>query len=103
MPETTALQSKMEKLRNAYLQKLPGDIRHIRSMWNNLLYVKWDSQAFALFHRLVHNLAGSAGTYGYAEIGALAAKLDKQLQDIEEAHEPPGERQRSRSPGVLGQ
>jgi len=101
MSGTTALQSKMEKLRDDYQHKLPHDIRHIRALWKNLLYVKWDNKAFLLFHRLVHNLAGSAGTYGFTEIGALASRLVTQLQALEETHAPPGDRERSRISGGL--
>lgn len=35
----------------------------------------------AELHRLVHRLAGAAGTFGFAEIGALAITLDDALAD----------------------
>ena len=101
MPELAAAPEKMEKLRENYQDKLPHEIRHIKSLWEKLLYVKWDPNVFSLLHRLVHNLAGTAGTYGYTEISSFAGKLDRQLQVLEQTHEPPSEHERSRISGRI--
>ena len=101
MSKPSAAVLDLNALRAQYADKLPGNIRHIQSLWDNLLYVKWDDKAFLLFRRLVHNLAGTSATHGYNEIGSLALGLDQQLELLQKTDTPPSERERSQVTGCL--
>lgn len=101
MSKPSAAVLDLNALRAQYADKLPGNIRHIRSLWDNLLYVKWDDKAFLLLRRLVHNLAGTSATHGFSEIGSLALGLDQQLQQLQNTDTLPSERERSQVTGCL--
>lgn len=101
MSGTAAAVDKLKSMRDAYRQKLPREIQHVRSLWNNLLYVKWNKESFTLLQRLVHNLAGTAGTYGFPEVSAVAARLDQRLQELGDGGQPPTEHDRARISGRL--
>jgi HPt (histidine-containing phosphotransfer) domain-containing protein len=101
MSGTAAAVDKLKSMRDAYQQKLPREIQHVRSLWNNLLYVKWNKESFTLLQRLVHNLAGTAGTYGFPEVSAVAARLDQRLQELGDGGQPPTEHDRARISGRL--
>jgi diguanylate cyclase (GGDEF)-like protein len=101
MSKPSAAVLDLNALRAQYADKLPGNIRHIRSLWDNLLYVKWDDKAFLLLRRLVHNLAGTSATHGFSEIGSLALGLDQQLQKLQNTDTLPSERERSQVTGCL--
>lgn len=41
-----------------------------------------ERDAFVTLHRLLHTLASSAGTFGFAELGVRARKLEEDLQAL---------------------
>lgn len=69
----------MIALRRYYISMLPDKITALETAWRDYLKVSNPEKLRVLF-RQAHNLYGSAGTYGYKEISALAKKLDKMLR-----------------------
>ena len=70
----------LEELRIAYLQTLPDKSRLIKKAWHSLDFENWDVNQFKSVYRLVHNLAGGAGTYGFLAISSHARMIMAKMQ-----------------------
>ncbi|WP_454782696.1 diguanylate cyclase [Legionella sp. WA2022007384] len=79
MDENT--QKKLHNLFVLYSKSLPEKIHNIEMQWHAQLK-QWDLIGFQNFHRDVHSLCGSAGTYGYPELSKTARKMEILLKDI---------------------
>lgn len=66
-------------LKKYYLRQLPIKITAIESAWKEIL-LNPNSDYKRVLYRQLHDVNGSAGTYGYKEISAIARKLDKFLR-----------------------
>jgi diguanylate cyclase (GGDEF)-like protein len=73
------LEAKLNEFRQQYALHLPEKITRLRKLWDRHLAVNGDYEALRKFHQLSHQLAGSAGTYGFAAIGVAAQRLDTAL------------------------
>ncbi len=71
---------KLKALRMSYHDNLPRRMMEIESSWLSLLAGNVSSDVRHVFHRLVHSLAGSAGTFGYDEISQKARQLEHVIQ-----------------------
>ncbi|MBF0446253.1 MAG: Hpt domain-containing protein, partial [Magnetococcales bacterium] len=60
---------KLLDIRKNWLKNLPEKIQKINASWNRLKNEVWDDSLFNKFHRQVHTIAGSGGTFGFPEIG----------------------------------
>ena len=68
-------EKELNELRLAYLQTIPDKIRLLKKAWQLLDFTVWDSEQFKNVCRLVHNLAGGAGTYGFSAISNQARAI----------------------------
>lgn len=73
-PISAQFAKELEDLKVAYAKNLPGKVVEAADRWMALKQ-HWDSEAFQVFYRSVHNLAGGAGTYGVLEVSAKARDL----------------------------
>ncbi len=89
------LNEQVALLEQKYLDDLPDKLASIDNLWRKLLYTKWNDDAFALFFRLLHGMAGSAGSFGFEELGATASKLDAVCKQIIDSGMPPSAEQRN--------
>jgi len=71
----TATSPQMDALHARYAQSLASKHAALLDAWRAFDAAKDDASARKL-HGLVHRLAGSAPTYGYASLGLLARKAD---------------------------
>ena len=69
------IQKKLDELFMAYRKNLPNKVNGIEMLWNDLL-LNWEVVKFQTLHRDVHSLCGSAGTYGYPELGKTARQME---------------------------
>lgn len=83
----TNVKDKLEELFISYKEKLPQKIQAIELRWLALTK-NWDSKQFEVFHRDVHSLCGSAGTYGYLELSKQARQMEIFLKSIEDTKIP---------------
>ena len=67
----------MEALHRDYRQSLAAKRGDLRRAWEALCDEDATHAQAAHLHLLLHRLAGSAGTYGYAEIAARAKTLEQ--------------------------
>lgn len=72
---------KFHALQVAYAKKLPIKLAEIAKQWE-LLNADFDKQRFIDFHRAVHTLCGSAGTYGYSQLSQVARDLEIYLKQL---------------------
>ena len=87
MDET--IQKKLAALAKIYREKLPEKIAHIEHLWETLQH-QWDAALFQDFHREVHSLCGSAGTYGYSELSKAAREMEVFLKTMLDKESMPG-------------
>lgn len=69
------VQKKLQELFLIYTKNLPLKIKKIEEHWLSLLQ-HWDKKEFLVFHREVHSLCGSSGTYGYVELSKKARQME---------------------------
>lgn len=75
------VQKKLNDLHKLYTKNLPKKIAQIVRLWKEQSH-HWDLVQFETFHREVHSLCGSAGTYGYPELSKKAREMEIVLKTI---------------------
>lgn len=78
----------LDQQRADYRRALPEKMAHIRALWTAV--AGDDDMALpADLERLVHTLAGTAGTLGFREVGAAARALELLLEQAAPAGQVP--------------
>lgn len=72
-------QDKFQPLRDAYGAALPQRIAEICDGWAKVERGGGEAADWHRFQRLVHTLAGSAGTFGFQALGDQARELEEFL------------------------
>lgn len=75
------IQKKLEALRAAYAQSLPIKIKALVKRWS-ALNEHFDPIQFREFHREVHSLCGTSGTYGYTKLSQASRDLEVYLKQL---------------------
>ncbi|MFA5960940.1 MAG: diguanylate cyclase [Tatlockia sp.] len=75
------VEKKLQELFILYTKSLPDKIQAIRNEWQELLN-HWEPEQFQQFHRNVHNVCGSAGTYGYIALNKAARQLEVYIKNL---------------------
>ncbi|MGN7611110.1 response regulator [Magnetococcales bacterium HHB-1] len=70
---------KLQASRRKYASNLSERILAAEDLWHGLLEVWVEDQARALL-RLIHNLAGSSGTFGFTKVGEIAFEIESILK-----------------------
>ncbi len=71
MADREAIQAQLAQLKVAFLAQVGARLAELDQAW--------DRGDLAEVHRLAHKLAGTAGTFGVADVSALARSLEHQL------------------------
>lgn len=71
--------NKLHAVREAFRAQLPDRLADIRRIWSHLQKQPADALQGQEFYRQIHNLAGSAGTFGYHQLGVCARQLEQFL------------------------
>lgn len=74
------LQDALLALETKFTEKLPSRLLEIEQTLAQLDAAPQEMQAQILLHRLLHTMAGSAGTFGFDELGAQARTLESRLK-----------------------
>jgi diguanylate cyclase (GGDEF)-like protein len=77
----TKVQKKLQDLFVLYTKNLPDKINKIQVQWQAQRN-HYDKVTFHNFHRDVHSLCGSAGTYGYPELSNAARTMEVFLKSL---------------------
>lgn len=75
------VQKKLNELAELYRKNLPDKIQKIETYWLELQQ-NFNPVQFGDFHREVHSLCGSAGTYGYSELSHAARQMEVFLKTM---------------------
>ncbi len=76
------LASKLAALSNSFAQSLPGKLADIEQARQKCLGQAAQRDDFAFLCRLLHTLAGSAGTFGFAGLGQAAGRIEGYIHDF---------------------
>ena len=102
--KTAQFTRELEILRSAYLEALPEKVSRVQKAWQSLDIKQWDQSAYQSVYRLIHNLAGGAGTYGLLSITRQAKDVLKTMKpwlDNEQGPEAGSELQISQGIEIL--
>lgn len=73
--------ARLRGLQSTYRQALPRRVADLQTAWDALGDAPADERWHLEMRRLAHSLAGSAGTFGFKQLGALAYELECQLDE----------------------
>ncbi len=77
---TDSLEQKLRDLERIFVSKLPGKLEEINAVNVRFVAAPDAQENFATLHRLLHALAGSAGTFGFHEVGQNARILESEMK-----------------------
>lgn len=80
----TAIQQQLAQLRESFTTNLPSRVAEIEQAWQAVLQGECNQELVKKLHRLAHSLAGSAATFGHAELSLSARQLELLLQPLTE-------------------
>jgi HPt (histidine-containing phosphotransfer) domain-containing protein len=80
----TEVDSRLAELGARYRASLPIKRASVELAWQSLCAKASDPVRLDSLQRVVHRIAGSAASYGYDEIGSLAALADEGLDSLRE-------------------
>lgn len=89
------VQSALARLKEKYRADLPQKVAKIEEQAAVFLANPWEQERSFTTYRLMHNLAGSAGTYGFLEIGEVARVAENLLKESIESKGPLNESRRA--------
>jgi HPt (histidine-containing phosphotransfer) domain-containing protein len=89
IPNNPALQAFLEEQRADYTRSLPRRLEQVASLWQQVLTGEDVAQALPALERHAHSLAGSAATFGWAELGLAAQALELAVHPHVEAGQAP--------------
>ena len=76
-------QDKLHKLQDKYIEQLPGKLNALNRVWLKALHDN-DMAELKQLRQLAHNLAGSAGTFGFPSVSIEARNLEDTLRKLSE-------------------
>ncbi|MBC3931744.1 GGDEF domain-containing response regulator [Undibacterium curvum] len=75
-----SLLEKLRALEAVFLQKLPGKCEEIIAALNDFAAHPDNKDALIVLHRHLHTMAGSAGTFGFSELGLQARAFESRIK-----------------------
>ena len=80
MDNTPDIASRLLALKQAYAARLPDELAQLNQLAQALQLPAQQADALVQLNQRLHKLAGSAGSFGLAELGKLARQLELQTQ-----------------------
>ena len=80
---TSSKHEKLRKLQDKYISQLPGKLSALNRVWLDALHNN-DTSALTQLRQMAHNLAGSAGTFGFPSVSVEARSLEDYLRSLKE-------------------
>ncbi len=78
---STKKQKKLRTLQDKYIAQLPGKLNALNRVWLKALHSD-DIAELQQLRQLAHNLAGSAGTFGFPSVSVEAKNLEDTIRDL---------------------
>ncbi len=76
------LEAALHALEVMFVSKLPAKLIEIEEALNQFVQNSTNIETIKLLHRLLHTMAGSAGTFGFPEMGLQAKELEACLKPL---------------------
>lgn len=76
------LNDALKALAQVYIAKLPAKLDEIVVSTRQFQHDPSDRENYILLHRLLHTMAGSAGTFGFPQMGESARDLEKTIKEF---------------------
>ena len=92
MPINNDIQERLKQLREAYATQLPIKLEAINQSWQSLRG-QWDWDEAGTFHRLIHSIAGSSGSFGFHTLGKQAREIEIEIKACIKQQQVPGDTQ----------
>jgi len=87
-----ALLAFLQEQRADYTRSLPLRLEQIAALWQQVLKGEDAAQALPTLERHAHSIAGSAATFGWADLGLAAQALELAVHPhVEAGQAPPSE------------
>jgi len=86
-----SVSSALAKLKERYRSELPQKVARVADQVAAFLGGPWEQELSYTTYRMMHSLAGSAGTYGFAELGTIARGAEAILKESLESKSVPTE------------
>ena len=80
--QSDSLQEALHALEVMFAAKLPSKLLEIEDALNQFILQPKNTETLALLHRLLHNMSGSAGTFGFDELGMQSRRLELRLKPL---------------------
>jgi diguanylate cyclase (GGDEF)-like protein len=80
--KSDTLEAALRALEAVFVLKLPAKLVEIEEALNQLVENSTDVDVSKLLHRLLHTMAGSAGTFGFPEMGLQAKELEARVKPL---------------------
>ncbi len=79
----TSKQERYRQFKENYAAELPEKLARIDQSWRDIFEPSADvEKRLYEFRRLIHSLAGSAGSFGFSQLGKQALRLEKRLDQL---------------------
>ncbi|HLY11934.1 MAG TPA: Hpt domain-containing protein [Planctomycetota bacterium] len=88
------VQNQLAKLKQKYAADLPLKVARVEELVAGFLAAAWTEESCFATYRQIHSLAGSAGTYGFSDLGTAARAGEQLLKRSLELRGPLGEADR---------
>ncbi|VUD53706.1 CAI-1 autoinducer sensor kinase/phosphatase CqsS [Thalassocella blandensis] len=89
MSQPRDYQEKYQSLRDSYMAKLPMQLDMIDDGWSKLNNIQWDPNQLKKLQRIVHSIAGTAGSFGLEDLSHNAEQLETILNDFSKSSSIP--------------
>ncbi|HLY75340.1 MAG TPA: hypothetical protein VKU80_14560 [Planctomycetota bacterium] len=94
-------QNQLAKLKKKYAADLPQKVARVEEQVSAFLAADWSQELCFTTYRQIHSLAGSAGTYGFGELGTTARTGEHLIKRSLESKAPLGGAERQELAAVL--
>jgi HPt (histidine-containing phosphotransfer) domain-containing protein len=81
-PSDAELQQALEQFRSQFTEALPGRMAQVRDCLQACREAPADGQRLRDLHRVLHRLAGAAGTFGRPYLGAACRAIEAQIEEL---------------------
>ena len=88
LPPSSTIDSRLEALRAAYKQRLISELEQIQRLMDDLASDESTHDALQALHKTLHKLAGSAGTFGFEQLGRQARQQEQLVANALHFSEP---------------
>lgn len=79
------LEDKLRALNALFIARLPERMREIELAWQHCEQEPLKREHWSILHRLLHTLAGSGGSFGFADLSMQAQAIEKSINSLLES------------------